>query len=204
MSGARGAVLAALLMLAAAPAQAQWLNIGVKGGVNVATQQISGGGSGPSPQQRVGVVAGVFDTLPAFSWLDVQAEALYAVKGSKITVEGITTTEEIDYLEVPVLARVKKAAGRWKLYGGAGPSTAFRLRARTRTSFSGSTEEIDIGNQVESIDFGVGMGAGVERGRLVIDVRYTLGLSDIDKDKTDATKTKNRTIAVTVGYRLRH
>ena len=204
MSGARGAVLAALLMLAAAPAQAQWLNIGVKGGVNVAAQQISGGGSGPSPQQRVGVVAGVFDTLPAFSWLDVQAEALYAVKGSKITVEGITTTEEIDYLEVPVLARVKKAAGRWKLYGGAGPSTAFRLRARTRTSFSGSTEEIDIGNQVESIDFGVGMGGGVERGRLVIDVRYTLGLSDIDKDKTDATKTKNRTIAVTVGYRLRH
>ena len=133
MSGARGAVLAALLMLAAAPAHAQWLDIGVKGGVNVATQQISGGGSGPGPQSRVGVVAGVFDTLPAFSWLDVQAEALYAAKGSKVTVEGITTTEEIDYLEVPVLARVKKAAGRWKLYGGAGPSTAFRLRAHTRT-----------------------------------------------------------------------
>jgi hypothetical protein len=204
MSGARGAVLAALLMLAATPAQAQWLNIGVKGGVNVATQQISGGGSGPGPQPRVGVVAGVFDTLPAFSWLDVQAEAVYAAKGSKVTVEGVTTTEEIDYLEVPVLGRVKKAAGRWKLYAEAGPSTGFRLRARTRTSFSGSTEEIDIGNQVESIDFGVGMGAGVERGRLVIDVRYTLGLSDIDKDKTDATKTKNRTIAVTVGYRLRH
>jgi hypothetical protein len=204
MSGARGAVLAALLMLAAAPAHAQWLNIGVKGGVNVATQQISGSGSGPSVQPRVGVVAGVFDTLPAFSWVEVQVEGLYAARGSKVTVEGITTTEEIDYLEVPVVARVKKAAGSWKLYAGAGPSAAFRLRARTRTSFNGSTEEIDIGNQVESIDFGVAMGGGIERGRLVIDVRYTLGLSDIDKDKTDATTTKNRTIAVTVGYRLHH
>lgn len=203
MRGVRGAGLTALLMLAASPAHAQWLNLGVKGGVNIATQQISGGGSGPGPQSRIGVVAGVFETLPPlFSWLDVQAEALYAQKGTKVTVTGITTTEAIDYLEVPVLARAKKMVGHWKFYAAAGPSTAFRLRARTRTSFSGSTEEIDIGSQVESIDFGVAMGGGVERGRLVIDARYTLGLSDIDKDKTDATTTKNRTIAVTLGYRL--
>ncbi len=55
---------------------------------------------------------------------------------------------------------------------------------------------------METIDFGVSMGGGVERGRLVIDARYTLGISDIDKDKTDATKTTNRTVVVTVGYRF--
>jgi hypothetical protein len=209
----RAAVLAASISLTAvAPANAQWLNLGVKGGVDLATQRISGAavvtpvsgssGSTPTPQQRVGIVVGVFETLPLLSWMDVQAEALYTVKGSKVTVDTITTTEEIDYLDVPVLGRVKKRLGKWKLYAAGGPSTAFKLRARTRTSFSGSTQEIDIGNQVETIDFGVSMGGGVERGRWVIDARYTLGISDIDKDKTDATSTKNRAVAVTVGYRL--
>jgi ABC-type amino acid transport substrate-binding protein len=199
----RIATLAALLMLAASPAHAQWINLGVKGGIDIATQQITGGSSGAAPQDRIGVVAGVFETLPPlFSWLDVQAEGLYAAKGAKVTVAGITTTEEIDYLEVPILARAKRSVGRWKLYAAAGPAVSFRLRARTRASFSGSTQEIDISNQVEPIDFGIAMGGGVERGRLVIDARYTLGLSDIDKDKTDATKTTNREMVVTVGYRL--
>jgi hypothetical protein len=192
-----------IFVLAAAPARAQWLNLGAKGGVDFATQRISGGGgSGPAPKQRIGFVAGVFETLPLFSWIDVQAEGLYTVRGSKVTFGSLTTTEEIDYLDVPVLARVKTSVGKWKLYAAGGPSTAFKLRARTRTSFSGSTQEIDIGSQVETIDFGVSMGGGVERGRLVIDARYTLGISDIDKDKTDATKTTNRTVVVTVGYRF--
>lgn len=197
------ALAASIVVLAAAPARAQWLNLGAKGGVDFATQRISGGtGSGPGPTQRIGFVAGVFETLPLISWIDVQAEGLYTVRGSKVTFGSLTTTEEIDYLDVPVLARVKTGVGKWKLYGAGGPSTAFKLRARTRTSFSGSTQEIDIGNQVETIDFGVSMGGGVERGRLVIDARYTLGISDIDKDKTDATKTTNRTVVVTVGYRF--
>lgn len=203
MSRLRHALLAALALSIASPAHAQWLNLGVKGGVDLATQQISGGASGPGPQSRVGVVAGVFETLPPlFSWLDFQAEGLYAAKGTKVTVDTITTTAEIDYLEVPVLARVKAVVGGWRFYAAGGPSTAFRLRARTRSSFGGSTVEMDISSQVEPIDFGVAIGGGVERGRLVIDARYTLGLSDIDKDKTDATTTRNRALAVTVGYRL--
>ena len=72
MSGARAAVLTALLMLVAAPAHAQWLNIGVKGGVNVATQQISGGGSGPGVQPRVGVVAG----CPGQIWRNSRARQM--------------------------------------------------------------------------------------------------------------------------------
>jgi hypothetical protein len=203
VSRLRYTALAALALSVASPAHGQWLNLGVKGGVNFATQQISGGAAGPGPQSRVGVVAGVFETLPPlFSWLDIQAEGLYAVKGAKVTVDTITTSAEIDYLEVPVLARVKKVVSGWRLYAAGGPSTAFELRARTRSSFGGSTVEMDIGSQVEPIDFGVAVGGGAERGRLVVDVRYTLGLSDIDKDKTDATQTRNRALAVTVGYRL--
>ena len=204
------ALAASIVLTAAAPADAQWLNLGAKGGGTLATQSISGGvqtpGSGngptPSPQQRAGLAAGVFETLPLLSWIDLQAEALYTTRGSKVTVGSVTTTEEIDYLDVPVLGRVKKRFGRWTLYAAAGPSTAFKLRARTRTSFSGSTQEIDIGSQVETIDFGASMGGGVEHGRLVFDARYTLGISDIDKDKTDATTTRNRTVAITAGYRF--
>jgi ABC-type amino acid transport substrate-binding protein len=197
-------VLAASIavLLAASPARAQWLDLGAKGGVDLATQQITGTGSATTPRPRIGLVAGVFGTGPLVSWLDVQVEALFAMRGTKVTVGSVTTSEEIDYLDVPVLARVKKGLGSGKVYAAGGPSAAFKLRARTRTSFSGSTEEIDIGNQVETLDLGVSMGGGVERGRLTIDARYTLGISNIDKDKTDGTKTTNRTLAVTVGYRF--
>ena len=79
---------------------------------------------------------------------------------------------------------------------------AFALRARARATFNGFTTELDVMDQVNRFDFGVAMGGGVEFGSIVVDGRYTLGLTDIDKDKSDTVTTKNRTISVTAGFRF--
>lgn len=190
----------ALALLCAQPAAAQGLTLGVKGGVNVATQRNSGGDdAGPGLQSRVGLVAGMFATMPLFSRLELQPEALFTSKGARVDLEGVKASLVADYLEVPVLARFSRR-GAFNFYLAGGPAVAFLLRAHSRTAFAGATEEIDITEQVNRVDVGVAMGGGVEFGSIVIDGRYTLGLLDIDKDKSDAVKTTNRAVSLTVGF----
>ena len=196
--------IGSLMLLPAAPLFAQIQRLGVKGGVNLANQHIVGDDdSDPGLKMFTGLVAGAFVTLPVASWLELQPEALYSVKGSRVDEEGVTASVQIDYLEVPVLARFsKRGAGRNGYYFAGGPFAAFRLRARTRATFSGATEEIDIGEDVERLDFGLTGGGGVEIGSWVFDGRYTHGLKDIDKDKSDSVKVTSRAVSITAGFRF--
>ena len=186
------------LIVCASPSFAQGLHVGVKGGLNVANNDVSDT-EGASFDPRLGIVAGGFVTLPVTSWLDLQAEGLYSEKGSRVQAGGGEAKLILNYFEVPVLGRVR--LGRI-FYAAAGPSMAFRLQAKSRVRFSGSTEEVDVSEQVEQFDFGVAMGGGVQLGVLIIDGRYTLGLTDVDKDKTDSSTIKNRAISVTAGFRF--
>ena len=200
----RAACVAAFLSLVPAPLFAQIPRIGIKGGVNLASQHTSGESGGDAGLESLpGIVAGAFTTFRIAPWLEFQPEALYSVKGSKIDESGFTSKLLIDYFEVPLLARVsRRGGGRMGFYVAGGPYVAVQLRARTRTSFGATTEEIDISEQVERADFGFSAGGGVEWGRFVFDGRYSHGLKDIDKERTDAIKVTNRAIAITAGYRF--
>lgn len=200
----RAASLAALLTLLPAPLFAQLPGLGIKGGVNLANQHTSGDGAEDSGLKSLpAVVAGAFTTFRVASWLEFQPEVLYSVKGSKVDESGFTSKLLIDYLDVPLLARVsKRGSGRLGFYGIGGPYFAFQVRARTRTSFGAETVELDIGEQVERTDFGFSAGGGMEWGSLVFDGRYSHGLKDIDKERTDSIKVTNRVITITAGYRF--
>ena len=199
----RHTMLTGVLALAfTGTANAQSFGFGVKGGVNFATQTVTNAPSAASYGYRVGLLGGGFVTVPLASWLDVQADGLYASKGASLKVLGLTTTAEVDYFEVPVVARVKRGGGHRRYFVEGGASIGVRVRARAKTSFSGSTEDVDVSNQYERLDYGIVAGGGLEMSRLVIDGRYTYGLADVDKDKTDNSKTKNRAISVSVGYRF--
>jgi hypothetical protein len=145
----------------------------------------------------------VFATLRLLSWLDLQSEGLYSMKGARLDLEGVQSSAWLDYLEVPILARVsRRGGGARRYFVAAGPSVGVRLRARSRTKFANSTEYVDIGDELERLDFGVAAGGGVELGSIVLDGRYTLGLTDIDKDKTDTVTVTNRTISFTAGFKF--
>jgi hypothetical protein len=191
-------ILLAGILLTASPSFAQGIGFGVKGGLNVATQDVSNA-EPLSFDPRFGLVAGGFVTLPLGSIFDVQVEGLYSEKGARLKNGGGEAKLLVNYLEVPALVRVRLAH---IIYAAGGPSMGFRLQAKTRTRFSGSTDEIDVSDQVERFDFGVAMGGGLLLGPLVVDGRYTLGLTNIDKDKSGSSETKNRTISLTLGIRF--
>ena len=187
-------VLTLILALATvSPATAQ-MAYGVKAGVNYADVSFDGE---VASSGRVGLLAGGFATIPLFGWLAVQPEVIYTVKGTAVDVADIKSDLIVDYVEVPLLARISI---RRKIYVAVGPSMAFRVRARSRTAFGGSTEEIDLKEDVESFDLGVVGAAGIDLGRWVFDGRYTHGLSDIDA--RDDAKMRNRVLSVSAGIRF--
>ena len=187
----------------AALAQEQPAAVGLKAGVNLANLNFEGDGETVSLDQRKGVVGGLFVVWPANSRFALQTEALYSQKGAQMEEGGDSAKIKLDYIDVPVLARISSPLSRGtSFHAFAGPSFGFRVSAKSESSFDGEEESEDIDDDVERFDLGLVAGAGVEMGRFVIDGRYTWGLSNINKIESDDVKIKNRVFAVMAGIRF--
>ena len=195
------AIVLGIVLLCSASAFAQGLGKGVRGGLNLTNVDMSGDeGDGALEWQMRGVFGG-FATWQMTSWLELQPELLYSMKGAKSDEFGITTKLLLDYVEVPVLGRISRGAlGMRRFYVAAGPSFGLLVRAKSRSDFGSSTEEIDISDDVERFDLGIVVAGGVEFSSIVVDGRYTLGLSDIDT--SDDVKSRNRAVSLTVGFKF--
>jgi hypothetical protein len=183
-------------LLFAMPAYGQ-VSYGLKAGVNFADLSFDSS-EDVATSTRIGVLAGGFATV-RLGWLALQPEAIYTIKGASLDIGDIDSEFIVDYLEVPVLARLALPRA---LYVAAGPSVALRLRARSRTAFGGSTEEIDLDDEVERVDLGIVGAVGLELGRWAIDGRYTHGLSDSDTDTSDIVSVRNRVFSLSLGIRF--
>ena len=186
-----------LTVLCGDAAMAQGMTFGAKGGINLSN--VSFDGDDPPFKSRVGVLAGGFVTVRLWSWLTLQPEVVYTVKGATLDVEDLDSAFITDYVEVPVLVRFNIYRS---VYVAGGPAPAFLTRARSRTEFGGSTEEIDIKDDLESFDLGIVGAAGIDFGRWFVDARYTHGISDIDADKEDDVKIRNRVFSVSAGIKF--
>ncbi len=190
------AMLTLIVSATAAPVCAETWTIGARGGAAYTSVRFE---DASATDARWMPVAGVFVTLPPRWGVALQPEVLYAPRGAVLTGSFEGTSIRIDVLDVPVLGRV--SLGR-RLYVVAGPSFGVRLRAHTRTTFGGVTEEFDVSSQLRRVDVGVTGGAGIQFRALVIDARYTFGLTDIDRDTTDEATTHTRALSFTAGWRF--
>ena len=202
-SASQGALAVALLVACAGIASAQTTRTGVRAGVNFATLDTSSdAGAAPLEWQFRPVFSG-FLILPVAPWLVLQPEVAYALKGTRSEDGGTVSKVRLDYLEVPILGRFSMgAAGTRRFHAVAGAALSVLLRARTRVDLGDATEELDISEDVETLDWGLVLGGGVEAGSLVFDARYTHGLRDIDRDATDSVTVRNRAVSISAGIRF--
>jgi hypothetical protein len=203
MRGAAACVLALTAIAAASDAGAQGLSYGVKGGIALADLDATGEDSAVPTDFRVGLVAGGFITWPLAGRLEFQPEVLYTQKGSKADVLGGTSTQKLDYLDIPLLLSYRLKGSRERnlaVFGG--PSLGVRLRARSNAAFGGGSFEDDVSDQVKSTDFAAVAGVAYHRGRLVVDGRYSWGFTDIDRDTGDGVEIRNRGISILAGWRF--
>jgi hypothetical protein len=206
-------VAASCLLAAAGSASAQTVTAGVKAGVGLTSvphagdvlDQISTVES-VDVKAKLGVVAGGFVEFSFNDRFSLQPELLFVMKGVKLDLPGDagTVTGAINYLEFPLLGRYKRMLNDvLSGYIRAGPT--FSVKAGTSSSFDSvdGTEDLNIDPAFKSRDLGLTIGGGLERSKLLLEARYTFGLTDIATDIYEHDQAlRNRAFGVMVGIRL--
>jgi hypothetical protein len=196
-------VAGSAVLLFSGPVRAEVAGFGVKAGLSYANIH---GRDVYDQRYRMGFGAGAFLTFGLGSSFAVQPEVLFVMKGSKYSngsgADAYRETLGLDYIEVPILIKFfLPLAGSFRFHLFAGPSLAFKLRARVKATFGGETEVETLDN-VKNTDFGLAAGVGLEhplgRGRLTLDVRYTAGMSSLSKGTGD--DIKNGALGLFSGY----
>jgi hypothetical protein len=197
------AMVLCLVLGVSTAARAQEAVFGVKAGISYANLTFDGPEADVNFDQRIGFVGGLFMVWPATSKAALQVEALYSQKGTSLDNEEGKGALKLDYLEVPILARFSSAPatrGSFHVFGG--PSLGFKMRAHGTGDFADNGDDQDVGDDVETFDFGMIVGAGVDVGHLTLDARQNWGLSNVNKDPGDDEKVKTRTFSVMLGIRF--
>jgi len=195
-----GLMLGSIMLCVASSLFAEGMTFGVKGGLNMAKVT---GDDVEEADWKMGGVGGVFLTYAISEIFSVQPELLFSMKGSKETFADTTYSYKVNYIEIPLLAKVYlPTEGKIKPHLFAGPAIGILLSAKA-TSDPGD-EEIDFKDETKSTDFGFLAGAGVEykmeSGSVLFDVRYEVGLTTIDKGDGEAADIKNSAISFMAGY----
>ncbi len=123
------------------------------------------------------------------------------------------TTVEFSYLSFPLLAKLRLGQTNVKPYIMAGPELGYLLSAKIKSKATAeataggqsvgpiTTEmEEDIDEFIESFEFAINFGAGLTIPLGSVDVfvdgQYSLGLTNVDKEESDA---KNQVIMINAG-----
>jgi hypothetical protein len=128
-------------------------------------------------KSRVGFTGGIFLALNFGSVLTIQPEILYTMKGASYVALDDSYTDKLyaDYIEIPVLLKLKLALPVVQPFILAGPSVGFKLSEKLERDGVPLTDVI-----LKNNDYGAVFGAGLNVGRnFMLDVRYSLGLQKV-------------------------
>lgn len=181
-------LLAAGLLASVQLVKAQDIQLIPKAGLSFSRQSIS---NVEGEKSKAGFTAGLGVNVniknSAFS---IQPELNYVSAGTKI--KNDNNKYNLNYLELPVL--VKYSFG--PVYINAGPSIGLAVGGMNKM-------EAFYQAKIQKLNFGVQMGGGLAiplgKGAVLVDARYSLGLTDVSKGPATV---KNRGFIATLGYAI--
>ena len=175
----------------------QW---GLKAGVNLANFESS---IYPNSTNRTSFHAGGLAHIHLSPKFAVQPELVYSVQGFKQKISsGYELDFKADYINIPVLVQYMVRGARIQT----GPQVGFLLSAKG--DYTDGTFD-DVKDNMKSIDFSWSFGLGYLTVRGIgIDVRYNLGISNINDEITAAgvndLEINNRVWQLGLFYQFRH
>jgi hypothetical protein len=184
------------------------VRLGIKGGVNFSS--LNSDFEDFDLENRTGYHVGAFGTFK-FTKLAIQPELLYSTQGSNSSdvpvfddFGNLIGTGDLEnnfnYVSIPILAKFYIIGG---LHIYAGPTFSFLTSADAKSSFGGFETEEDVKDNLTSSDISLSFGAGIDLPlRLTADIRYNLGVSDINDDPSADIELRNRVLQISIGYRL--
>ena len=170
------AVFAGLLALPQ-PARAD-IQFGIKAGGNMAKPT---GADAQDPlatlKNKVGFMGGIFLALNFGRVVTLQWEVLYTMKGADYVALDDSFTDKLyaDYIEVPLLLKLKIPMPIIQPFVFAGPTVGFKLQEKRELNGVPLTDKL-----LKNNDYGAIFGAGVNLGRnFMVDARYSLGMQKV-------------------------
>jgi len=186
------------------------IKLGVKGGFSLADLTFKPELTNSPLASKAGAVGGISLNVNIASFFSLQPEVLYVQKGTKgsDTVEGVEITGkyELDYVEVPLLLNFSFpiAGSSFVPSVYAGPYAGFNARAKIKVTEDGESYSEDFKDEVKDTDFGltfgIGLGKKIGSGKITIDVRYDLGLTNIAEGMAEGESVKNKSWLFMLGY----
>jgi hypothetical protein len=146
--------------------------------------------------ERFSVAAGV---LYSRQGTDFGSFKVYGNSDGSVSEGWDKNQYKLGYLNIPIVANYYFAKG-WAVKAGFQPG--FLLSAKKKVDGLGTivSEDTDFKDASKSFDFSIPLGLSFETNNIVIDGRYNLGLTKVNKngDKSH----KNSVIQLTVGYKF--
>lgn len=168
---------------------------GIKGGINIATLT---GDDVEDAESKIGFVFGGFVSYEVNDAFCIQPEVLFTMKGTKMSGQGYEVSQNLNYIEIPILAKLNIAMdGNAQPNLFFGPAVGLNLSATYKIESDYGDDDGDI-EDVAPMDIGIIFGGGVEFGNILIDARYDMGLTSID-DSSENFKVKNSVISIMLG-----
>ncbi len=175
--------------------------LGVKLGYNFAKQSGSEL-TGMSEKSLNNLMFGAFLEKDLIPLLDLRIGAEYSPKGTKYEGGGYYTQAKINYLEIPIQAKLKLGP----VYALGGVYGAYALSGKSETDIPGQeNSDIKFDNDYKRLDYGMKFGAGFQTGlgplHIFAQGEYSFGLADIN-DFGSGDAVKNNVISVSAGVVL--
>jgi hypothetical protein len=202
-----------VLLVAGAGVLAQAPQFGVKLGGNLSTISTNSGieGLASNPGFQVGLTLD-YELSPdvyLLSGLELVQKG-FKVEGKIEGVSGTITAKPM-YLQIPVLfgykfdvgnnAKFVPQAGPYLAYGFGGKMTAKASSGDMKMSVD--TDYFDDDNDIKKADIGLTVGAGLELGKIGVNLGYSIGLMNVaDTESGDDTSIKNGSFFLSVGYKF--
>jgi hypothetical protein len=174
-------VIAAIVGLAALPQPAAAnVQFGIKAGGNMAKPT---GADAQDPlatlKSKVGFMGGIFLAFNFGKVVTIQWEALYTMKGATYVALDDSYTDKLysDYIEIPLLLKIRIPLPIIQPFVFAGPTVGFKLNEK----LTSNGEDVPLTEALlKNNDYGAIFGAGLNLGRnFMLDVRYSLGLQKV-------------------------
>jgi len=128
-------------------------------------------------KSRVGFTGGIFLAFNFGKVVTIQSEVLYTMKGATYVALDDSYTDKLygDYIEIPLLLKIRIPLPVIQPFVFAGPSVGFKLSEKVESNGVPLGETLFKNN-----DYGAIFGAGLNLGRsFMLDVRYSLGLQKV-------------------------
>ncbi len=198
--------LATIFTLLVTPVFAQ-LSFGIKGGTNIAEYSFKQNGTNLDQESINGFTLGAVLEIGLGGNVYIQPEAVFIQKGSQLQVLNDDNKFNVNYLDIPVLLKIKVLNSNLfnvNLLGG--PS--FGLALGGEQTSGGQTVDVNFGGEdgFKRFDLGInaGGGIGVNFGSIGLfgDVRYLFGVSNISDDADREIKNKGLNLSVGLMFRI--